>query len=54
MTFNEYWEEHGIKANVGALENAFREIAEKAWNASALNSVDEFEADYSEESLRDK
>ena len=33
-TFEEYWKENGVRLpNMGAMEQAFKEVAEKAWNA---------------------
>lgn len=33
--FEKYWEQHGVKTSVPAMEQAFKEIAWKAWIASA-------------------
>lgn len=39
QSFEEYWEKEGIRYPVGALELAFKEIAEKAWNAAKGSNV---------------
>ncbi len=40
QSFEEYWKENKITYPVGALELAFKEIAEKAWN-TAMKSAKE-------------
>jgi hypothetical protein len=33
-TFEMYWNEHGITTSVPLMEEAFKEVARKAWNAA--------------------
>lgn len=42
--FEEWWLEHGIKANIPTMENAFKEIAFKGWVAAAEKCVKIYES----------